>query len=67
LFHLQKDPQETQNLLTAKPQLARRLQDRLEKILTAHATLAQQLGADVSGQEVEITDEAKQRLRALGY
>jgi arylsulfatase A-like enzyme len=67
LYDLTADPAETENLLASRPALARQLQERLTAALTAEAALAARIHADQVGDEVEISEDAKRKLRALGY
>jgi len=61
LFHLVDDPEEEENLLGERPLVYAGLGLRLRHHLMATP------GSQLQGEEVELTEEAKEALRALGY
>ena len=62
LYHLDRDPGETNNLAGQEPQRERFLQSRLQEILDK-----QQPGAPVDQSRYELDDEAVKKLAGLGY
>ncbi len=61
LFDLARDPGETQNLIGARPLVWASLGLRLRQ------HLGERLQPELAGHEVEVSDEAEEALRALGY
>ncbi len=60
LYDLRKDPGEKTNIYGARPDLARRLKERLTALVSSHTEWR-------SGAERELTAEDMGRLRSLGY
>ncbi len=67
LFDLAKDPHETRNLLTSHPDIGQELTERLTAALASEAELAKSVHAEGAVEEVDISEETKRQLRALGY
>jgi tetratricopeptide (TPR) repeat protein len=61
LYDLQQDPAESENLVTANPDLALELQAKLQGMLTKRTR------ADVATSGRELDRESLERLRSLGY
>ncbi|MBW8002796.1 MAG: sulfatase-like hydrolase/transferase [Planctomycetes bacterium] len=61
LYDIVEDPYENTNLIRKHPQQARILQDKLKQILE------QTVSSSKKDSKMELSDEAKQRLEALGY
>ena len=64
LFDLERDPEERENLASARPLVVRYLRDQMASIEEAQSAVRVRLRA---GATVELTPEEKERLRALGY
>jgi arylsulfatase A-like enzyme len=60
LFHLGRDPGETENLVGEEPEIAARLRERADAIMNAGESLER-------GEAIEMTPEGLEALRALGY
>jgi arylsulfatase A-like enzyme len=64
LFDLRDDPDEQRDIFDANPELARQLQAELDGWLDQESALREVVG---EGRERELTPEAIEQLRALGY
>lgn len=70
LYHLGRDPGEGEDLAASYPDLLLRLRDRIVERLESNRSLRESLasGSDREGPpEVELTEEERRRLEALGY
>ena len=65
LFDLSRDPFERHNLAKQHPSRKRQLQESLEQILTASRKLRESF--ELEPASVELSDEARDELKALGY
>jgi arylsulfatase A-like enzyme len=60
LFHLERDPDESINLVAEEPELAARLRDQASAIMSDSST-------EEAAEAIELTPESIEALRALGY
>ncbi len=67
LYDLRDDPGETTNLAASQPQLQERLAQALRKLDQDNRSLRDTLRQGRKAETLELTDEQKQQLRALGY
>jgi len=63
LYDLENDPQERNNLIKKEPEVAKKLKDRLIKWEEDNKKIASRM----EKHKIELTDEEKEQLKALGY
>lgn len=63
LFDLQNDPREMHDLMAERPELAATLRARLDEVLSAAAARR----PPITTSTVEVSDQVRQQLEALGY
>jgi arylsulfatase A-like enzyme len=67
LYDLDRDPGETTDLQTERPEIVTALRARLDAALAEEASLAAELHQGVEPRPLQIDDVARRKLRALGY
>lgn len=67
LYDLDRDPGETRDLRSDRPEVVAALRQRLTAQLEREAALARQLLAEDDQKSFELSDEQKRKLKALGY
>ena len=67
LYDLANDPEEKNNLAAKNPEEVERLAKAMEQMEEANQEIGDQINAELDVQPMELTEEQKERLRALGY
>jgi arylsulfatase A-like enzyme len=67
LFDLANDPEEKYNLAAENPEEVERLARAMERMDEANQEIGDRINAELDVQPMELTEEQKERLRALGY
>jgi arylsulfatase A-like enzyme len=67
LFDLAEDPEETKNLAAENPEEVERLVRAMERMDEVNQEIGDRINAELDVQPTELTEEQKERLRALGY